>query len=69
MEMNALSSLRSGNAEETQGVASLLGATREVEKRIQDFPYRWWQVWNRDVRVGWGLLGRFQVRVSTAIVA
>ena len=60
-EMNALHSLRTGNAEETEAVASLLGSTHEIERRIQEV-YRWWRLWLPDVRAGWGMLGRFQVR-------
>lgn len=60
--MNALSSLRSGNAAETDAVTSLLRGTQEVERRIQQPIHRWWWLWRRDVREGWVLLGRFQVR-------
>lgn len=63
-EMNALSSLRTGNAAETDAVTSLLRGTQEVERRIQQPIHRWWWLWRRDVREGWGLLGRFQVTRS-----
>ena len=64
-EMNALSSLRTaGNAGETDAVTSLLRGTQEVERRIQQPIHRWWWLWRRDVREGWGLLGRFQVTHS-----
>lgn len=67
-EMNALRSLRTGNAAETEAVTSLLGSTHEIESRIQEV-YRWYRLWKADVRVGWGMLGRFQVRVSSAVTA
>ncbi|KAK9904844.1 hypothetical protein WJX75_003698 [Coccomyxa subellipsoidea] len=61
-EMNALRSLRTGNAAETEAVTSLLGSTHEIESRIQEV-YRWYRLWKADVRVGWGMLGRFQAIV------
>ena len=58
--MNALDSLTTGNVEENQNVTSLLKSTHEVERRIQEV-YRWWRLWQPDVREGWQLLGRYRV--------
>ena len=58
--MNALSSLRTPNAEENHNVQSLLNSTQEIEDRYKII-WRWWRVWRPDVRAGWVVLGRFKV--------
>jgi hypothetical protein len=65
-EMNALQSLTTGNKEENGNVTSLLKATHEVERRVQEL-YRWWRLWEPDVREGWQLLGRYKVRSFMAV--
>lgn len=62
-EMNALSSLQTGNAAEAEAVTSLLRSTHEIERRIQEL-YRWWRLWLPDVREGWSLLARWRVSDS-----
>jgi hypothetical protein len=59
-EMNALSSLESGNKEDGENVNALLHSTQEIEQRVQQI-CRWWRLWRPDVLRGWVTLGRFKV--------
>ncbi|CAL8465573.1 g5109 [Coccomyxa elongata] len=62
-DMNALASLKTGNAEETRAVDALLGSTKEVSKRVQQYG-RWWGLWSANVRGGWEDLGRFRAIIQ-----
>lgn len=61
-EMNALETLKSGEqSEDGTNVTALLHSTHEIELRLQQVN-RWLRLWNKDVRDGWVILGRFRVR-------
>ena len=60
-EMNALKTLKSGEqSEDSTNVTALLHSTHEIELRLQQVN-RWFRLWNKDVRDGWVILGRFRV--------
>lgn len=60
-EMNALKILKSGEqSEDSTNVTALLHSTHEIELRLQQVN-RWFRLWNKDVRDGWVILGRFRV--------
>ena len=59
-EMNALSTLKSGeDTEDGTNVTALLHSTHEIERRLQEVN-RWFRLWKRDVREAWVTLGRFK---------
>ena len=65
-EMNALKTLRSDeDSEDSTNVNSLLHGTHEIELRLQQIN-RWFRLWRKDVRDGWGALGRFKVSLELA---
>lgn len=62
-DMNALGSLRDPEHKYERGLSDvdvLLGATREVEHRMQG-PQRAWQIWRRELWFGRYLLKRYNV--------
>ena len=65
--MNALGSLKDPEHKYERGLSDvdvLLGATREVEHRMQG-PQRAWQIWRKELWFGRYLLKRYNVLIST----
>lgn len=63
-EMNALNSLRDPAHKYERGLSDvdvLLGATQEIEHRMQG-PHRAWQLWKKELWFGKYLLKRYNVR-------